>query len=305
MQLAVGDFSLIKPNFFFIGAPKCGTTSIAYALSQHPEIFISNPKEPHFFEKEIPRGIASLRAYESLFLHAKKHHRVVGEASTGYLYSKTAIPAIRSYSPDAKFLVSIRNPYEMAVSLHGHAVRGKYENQEDFNTAWKLQKVRRTGSDIPRACPSPLLLLYEDRCALGDQIERLYGLVSPENICLVFFDDLKNDPAGLYRKIYGFLEVPDAGADHFPVLNQKKHIRWPFVTSVTRALGKAKRGVGINQSFGIADRIVDIISGGPVKTPEIDDDVWEMMDDTFMPQIRKVAYFAGRDLSHWHSHRKI
>ena len=38
-----------KPNLFILGAPKCGTTSIAYYLNQHPEIFVSPYKEPHYF----------------------------------------------------------------------------------------------------------------------------------------------------------------------------------------------------------------------------------------------------------------
>lgn len=294
---------MIKPNFFFIGAPKCGTTSIAHTLSQHPEIFISNPKEPHFFEKEIPRGISSLQAYEALFLKAEKHHKILGEASTGYLYSETAIPAIRSYSPDAKFLVAIRNPYEMAVSLHSHALRGNYENQHDFNIAWKLQKFRRMGSYVPKRCPHPLLLLYEDRCAIGDQIERLYNMVPSENVCLVFFDDLKNNPGRLYSKIYRFLQVSDIGDTYFPVLNRKKDIRWPFLTIATRALGKAKRAIGINESFGIADRLIEIVSKEPSMAPSIDDDVWKMMDETFMPQIKKIAYLSDRKLSHWHYYR--
>lgn len=290
---------MIKPNFFFIGAPKCGTTSIAYHLSQHPNVFISNPKEPHFFEKEILRGITSLKEYESLFLSAKEHHAIVGEASTGYLYSKTAIPEIRSYSPGAKFLVSIRNPYEMAISLHGHAVRGRYENQHDFNLAWKLQDARRMGSDIPDTCISRLLLLYAARCALGDQVERLYNSVPPENVCLVFFDDLKNDPVTLYKKIYRFLEVPDVDAEAFPVLNRKKHLRWPVAASVARILGKAKSAIGINKSLGIADRIVNIASTSNVKKSVIGDDVWKDMDDRFIPQIRKIEYLSGRNLTHW------
>jgi hypothetical protein len=294
---------LIKPNFFFVGAPKCGTTSIAYCLSQHPNIFISNPKEPHFFEKEISRGIKSLKAYESLFLKAEKQHIIIGEASTGYLYSQSAIPAILSYAPDAKFLVAVRNPYEMAVSLHGQALRGKYENQHDFNIAWKLQANRRSGSDIPQACPSSLLLIYEDRCALGDQIERLYSMVDHEKVCLVFFDDLKNNPVKLYNRIYEFLDVStDGQKGNFPVLNQKRRILWPFVTSMTRFMGKAKSRIGINRSLGIADWLVKITSVHQVAKPIINDEVWEDMDDKFMPQIKKIEYFSGQDLSHWYRH---
>lgn len=294
---------MTKPNFFFIGAPKCGTTSIAYHLSQHPNIFITNPKEPHFFEKEIPRGIQSKKAYESLFLKVKQHHTIVGEASTGYLYSQAAIPEIRSCYPESKFLVSVRNPYEMAISLHGQALRGKYENQLDFNVAWKLQRARRRGANLPEACISPVLLLYGDRCALGDQIERLYSMVSPENVCLVFFDDLVNNPAGLYNKIYEFLGVPDFDARDFPVLNQKKHIRWPFVASVVRSLGKAKSAIGINKSLGIADRLMKIASVNPVEKQVIRDDVWLEMDDAFMTQIKKIESFSGRDLRHWYYFR--
>jgi hypothetical protein len=303
--LLFGERFLIKPNFFFVGAPKCGTTSITYRLSQHPNVFISNPKEPHFFEKEIPRGIKSLKKYESLFLKAKKLHKIVGEASTGYLYSHTAIPEILSYSPNAKFLVSVRNPYEMAISLHAQALRGRYEDQHDFSTAWKLQTIRRLGSNIPKSCSSSLLLIYEDRCALGDQIERLFNVVATNKVCLVFFDDLKNNPVKLYNKIYNFLEVPHDSNPKFPVLNQRKHIRWPFLTSVTQFLGKTKIAMGINQSLGIADWFVKITSTNQVENTTIDNDVWKDMDDKFIPQIKKIEYFSDIDLSHWYYYRNI
>jgi hypothetical protein len=39
---------LRKPNFFIIGAPKCGTTSFWTWLSSHPNIFVTPEKEPHF-----------------------------------------------------------------------------------------------------------------------------------------------------------------------------------------------------------------------------------------------------------------
>lgn len=191
----------------------------------------------------------------------------------------------------------------MAISLHGHAVRGRYENQQDFNLAWKLQDARKMGADIPDTCISRLLLLYAERCALGDQIERLYDSVPPENVCLVFFDDLKNDPLSLYKTIYRFLEVPDVEAGTFPVLNQKKRIRWPVAASAARILGKAKSAIGINKSFGIADRLVSIASTSSVNKPVIGDNVWKDMDNRFFPQIRKIEYLTGKSLTHWYCYR--
>jgi hypothetical protein len=292
-----------KPNFFFIGAPKCGTTSIAKVLSQHPNIFISNPKEPHFFEEEIPRGIKSLEAYESLFSKVRNHHRIVGEASTGYLYSKTAVRKILGYSPNAKFLVSVRNPYEMAISLYSHALRGKYENEHDFSMAWKLQEARRSGSNIPKTCCCNLLLLYGDRCALGDQLERLYNMVNHDSVCLVFFDDLRANPAKLYDKIYKFLELAGDQRTEFPSLNKKITLRWQYLPRITHSLGKTKKLFGIYRSLGIANWLMGITSTNEVKRQVISDDVWKDMDEKFVSQIQKIEGITGRDLSYWYYYR--
>jgi hypothetical protein len=43
-----------KPNLFMIGGPKCGTTSFQEYLAGHPHIFMSEPKEPCYFDKDIP-----------------------------------------------------------------------------------------------------------------------------------------------------------------------------------------------------------------------------------------------------------
>ena len=38
-----------RPDFLIIGAPKAGTTALHAALAQHPEVFVSNPKEPKYW----------------------------------------------------------------------------------------------------------------------------------------------------------------------------------------------------------------------------------------------------------------
>jgi len=83
-----------KPNFFILGAPKCGTTSLAMWLSEHPNIFMCPIKEPHYFNTDGLQRIKTLEQYESLFTDAKPEHVAVGEASTHYLYSKEAVPRI-------------------------------------------------------------------------------------------------------------------------------------------------------------------------------------------------------------------
>ena len=77
------------PNLFIVGAAKAGTTSLAYYLSQHPDVFMSKLKEPHHFSAVRPDGkfahavpvVADQSSYLQLFQGADGF-RYRGEAST-------------------------------------------------------------------------------------------------------------------------------------------------------------------------------------------------------------------------------
>jgi hypothetical protein len=107
------------PDFFIVGAPKCGTTALHYYLSGHPSVFMPQEKEPQFFSSDIAglRRHNDLPSYLSLFAGAPKD-ALIGEASPVYLFSRQAIPAILTLRPDAKFIVMMRNPVEMARAFH-------------------------------------------------------------------------------------------------------------------------------------------------------------------------------------------
>ena len=120
------------PNFFIIGAPKAGTTSLYHYLDQHPDIFMSAIKEPHFFAAEIReehfgpelrrrmacenRGlrdflsgpmrekrfggiVADWEDYVRLFANAIDES-ALGEASVCYLWSPTAPGRIAEEDPE-------------------------------------------------------------------------------------------------------------------------------------------------------------------------------------------------------------
>lgn len=66
------------PNLIIIGAMKCGTTSLHNYLNLHPQICMSQDKEPEFFveEKNWPKG---LTWYESFFPYTAK---IIGESTS-------------------------------------------------------------------------------------------------------------------------------------------------------------------------------------------------------------------------------
>ena len=166
--------ALSKPNFFIIGAPKCGTTSLHNYLNSHSQITMSNPKEPHYFSKDIENGgIRNKEKYADCFSHGKRNSTVIGESSTLYLYSKVAVQNIYNYSRDAKFITMVRNPIEIARSFHQVALKVFGEIETDFQKAWFLEENRKSGMNIPIGCIDPKLILYGNIAKLGQQVKRL------------------------------------------------------------------------------------------------------------------------------------
>ncbi|RLG08342.1 MAG: sulfotransferase, partial [Thaumarchaeota archaeon] len=107
-----------KPNFFIVGAPKCGTHAMYTFLKAHPEIFMPERKEFQYFATDLVRGTQyelSEEEYLSYFRIAKDEKRL-GEASTWYLYSKKAASNIKKFNPHAKIIVMLRHPIEMMYS---------------------------------------------------------------------------------------------------------------------------------------------------------------------------------------------
>ncbi|MCW8831678.1 MAG: sulfotransferase domain-containing protein, partial [Gammaproteobacteria bacterium] len=236
-----------KPNFFIIGAPKCGTTSLANWLREHPNIFMpEHPKEPMFFDTDITKHNLSLQQYEKLFHNTNKSHIAVGEASTTYLRSKVAIDKILEYSLNAKFIITVRNPVEMAISGHSQMLYTLHEDITDFQEAWEAQKDRKEGKRIPKKCKDQShKLFYGEVCKIGEQLNKVYQSVSQENIKVIFLDDLKNNPAQTYNETLEFLNVPNDERQDFSAANTRKKPKKVLLSHTLYMLGKTKRALGL------------------------------------------------------------
>ncbi len=216
------------PDFYVIGAPKCGTTALFAFLSTHPGVFLPFDKEPNFFlpstaECNLPR-CRRRSDYLALFAGATEG-QLTGEMSTTYLYYIGAVRRILDVRPDAKFVVAIRRPWEMAQSLHSQLYRTLIEDVKDFERAWRLQEVRRRGERIPRGCAMPEWLQYREVCALGKQLVRLYEIVPRSQVHVMVLDDFRAAPRHEYLKVLRFLHLCDDGRLNFPVVNANQVLR--------------------------------------------------------------------------------
>lgn len=289
-----------KPNFFILGAPKCGTTSLAEWLSQHPSVYVAPDKEPHYFRTDLdPTAVRDLKRYEALFRPASKKHIAVGEASTGYLYSNTAVPNILQYSPFARFIVMVRNPLEMAPSLHQQRIREQNEPIEDFATAWDMQPKRRRGEGAAKWCPDPRLLLYGEICRLGEQLERLYRHVSTERVLVLFLEDVQADPRRSYLRVLDFLGVPDDGRVEFPIVNRAHAPRSQRLRGFVKYLAVLRRRFRIPRFRTGVVAVIHALNLRRVQVAPLPQATRRQLIDYFSDDIARLSRLTGRNLHHW------
>jgi hypothetical protein len=296
------------PNFFIVGAPKCGTTALYRYLSEHPNIFLSRLKEPHFHATDLGTypAVKTLEAYQELFRDRTPEHLRVGEASVYYLRSSEAIPNIHRYNPDALIIGMLRNPVDMVHSLHSQLLYWSEESVPDFETAWRLQPRRRQGLDLPPRSREASLVQYEQIGRLGAQVERLYSVFPRRQVKLILYDDFAASPKAVYDEVIEFLGLPSDGRTEFPRVNDNKRARVAWLgkfirkppPTLRRGYLKLKEAVGEERLEGWRKRVVErntVKERRQPLTPEFRAELVEVFRDDVMLLSRLI----GRDLSHW------
>ena len=298
----------VKPNFFIIGAPKCGTTSLATWLAEHPQIYMSPIKEPFYYSRDINyQLIFKWQDYITLFSDSLPKHIAMGEASTTYLFSKVAVPTIERQLPGSRYIALLRNPVDMAYALHQQRIRSLHEDVIDFYKAWKLSPERRRGNCAPPGCDDPVLLDYQSWCRLGEQLERLLRRVSRERVLVLILDDIRNDAQKNYLETLKFLSVPDDGRVKFPVYNSSREWWTPLLGKALRALGKqitwARYTAHILPQHGIGTmRFLEKFSMRKRPRLPLSLEIREELEDFYLEDIKLLEGLLGRSFQSWLVH---
>jgi hypothetical protein len=224
--------SLRFPDFFVVGAPRCGTTALSRYLSRHPQICFSRPKEPHYFSQidQAPSPDELKKDYlERYFGHQESSHRTTGEGSVSYLYLPGVIEGINELNPEAKFIVLVRNPLTMLPSYHLKMRFLLQEDQADFSTAWELERSRLNGENLPETCLDVRLLMYREAARFGVQIERLFSVAGRDRSLVIVFDDFKKDPLAQYQRTLDFLGVDYDGQTDFEKSYESQMYRYRWL----------------------------------------------------------------------------
>ena len=297
-----------RPNFFIVGAPKCGTTALYEYLRPHPSIFMSKVKEPHFFAKDLGLYpfVKTLDDYTKLFAESGEQHLRVGEASVYYLRSSVAIPNIREFNPEARIIAMFRNPVDMVHSLHSQLLYVSEETVSDFETAWRLQERRSRGLDLPPASRGAFLVQYAEVGRFGTQTQRLLSTFPRAQVKLILYDDFAASPKAVYDEVIQFLGIPHDNRTHFPQINENKSARVSWLRDFYRkppsalrsALRGVKEAVGAEGISAAKKKIVDL-NTVKARRPPLPPELRAELVDAFREEVALLSQLLNRDLSHW------
>lgn len=183
----------MRPNYLVIGAQNCGTTSLCANLGKHPDVFITTPKELHFFSD--PQTFAKGWAWYESHFDGVTTETAVGEGSTTYtrnIHQPDAPGLISTYLPDARLIYMVRHPLRRMETHWLHRRRLKR------NPLWDFERTYR---EIP---------WMVDASLFWRQIGFYRENFSDDRIHVVFFEDYIADPEAELARCFDFLGV-DSG----------------------------------------------------------------------------------------------
>jgi hypothetical protein len=290
-----------RPDFFIVGAPRCGTTTMYELLREHPQVFMPARKEPIYFGSDLTKRKPYLTeaSYLALFELARDERRV-GEASVWYLYSRTAPAEIAAFSPDARIIIMLRDPVEMMHSLHRHLLFAGQEDIEDFAEAIEAEADRAQGRRLPRDPGRPEGLQYRARARYAGDVERWIKAFGRDRVHIILQEDLSADAEGTYRATLEFLGVDEGFQPEFRIVNQHKLVRsrWLQRLSASRLL-LPQRASRLDPFIRAVRRALIRLNMRPQPRPPIPADLERRLRADLAPDVERLGLLLGRELSAW------
>ena len=288
----------MKVDFFIVGAPKAGTTSLYHYLNEHPKIIMSKEKEPDYFSHEALKNqniyyynmqIDTEEKYHSLF-NVERDDSILGEASVSYLFYEDVPAKIKQYNKHAKIIIVLRNPIERAYSHYLMDFRlGLVQNT--------FEEIIYRGSSVSK----DFELHYQQYIEVSQyfsQIERYLKIFGKENIHIIDYEDLQKDQEAVLKNIFLFLEVEtDYQANikkEYNTFSMSKYsiINWFYSFFLFRRIVK----------FILPKKMLKIITTlffQKNKKPILSFDTRFYLQNLFKKDIQQLGVILNKDFSKW------
>lgn len=193
---------IIPLEFLIIGSQKSGTSFVREVLMSHPDVYMPNgKKEMHYFDRDLSRVDEYMRAYD-----CAPSGSVKGEKTPAYMHmSDKRIKLVKSFFPDTKLVLILRNPVERAWSQARMEVS-------------KWNKVDLSSKHVPMLLWNVADIRNKYRSDYFRAIKKWYKHFPPEQVLVLFYDDLERDSHAFIKQIYNHIGV----LPHYPKILEER-----------------------------------------------------------------------------------
>jgi len=273
----------MKPNVFCVGAGKCGTTRLYGLMRAHTQCCASDVKETMYFEHYFDRGVDW---YEKHF-RVDRAHLAIGEVSNTYIFNPEIAARIKSYNPDAKIVVTVRNPIERALSHYLYLKRGGLQ----------LPPFEQAIRD-----PQHEHILW--RGCYFKHMQPYLACFPPEQVQVLVFEDLIADKERYARQFLDFIGVDSA----VPDFDENQYRLRAGKARSPRLARLLKKGANLARDLDLGPLVQKVKNSAVPKLayrniaasekPVIDNALRGRLAEYFRADTAALSEWTGRDLEH-------
>jgi len=292
----------LLPNFICPGAQKSATTTLHDILIQHPNIYLPENKETHFFDKDekYDKGIDF---YLNEYYSDIKNEKIIGDITPGYMFFEDSVKRIyNTLGDNIKIIFMLRNPVERAYSHYWMSYRRTYESKS-FEKGIELEQERIKKCYFNRSHFS-----YIERGYYARQIKRFLEFFPKENMKFVIFEDFINNTENSIEDILSFLNLDD---DYYLKMNKKSNAAFlPKFRKITEFLRKPPNIVKklssvlpIKAKSKIV-KAINKINQQDFDKPKMKTVTKRKLINVYYKDIRELENIINKDLSLWYINSK-
>lgn len=269
-------------HFVCVGPQRTGTTWIYEMLRQHPELCLPEAvKETMFFDLYHDRGIDW---YSQYFQHARPE-QLHGEVAPTYFDASEAPRRIQNLSPNCRIVVTLRDPVERAWSLFLHHLKKGRVSENFWDAVGRIPRIVEAGH-------------------YGRHIPRWQSIFGPEQVTILFLEDIESRPRKMLRSIQRELgvEVKDLPEKRDKSLNGTSMSRYPSIARGVTFLTTKLHKYGLHEVVSAVKKtgVKSLVyTGGEERMPRLSTPIREILAEEYEKDIAFVEEETGRDLTEW------
>jgi hypothetical protein len=313
------------PHFFIAGTVKGGTTSLFNYLSEHPQIYMSPIKEPHYFStdidssrfrpqyrkmvdfniEELLKDANRMKSINAVFIRRQEHYmklfenalpyQILGEASTSYMISDTAAYNIYKVQPSAKIIMMLRNPVMRAYSHYlmnyrSGTVKGTFseELKKDIDALPKGWGISRQ---------------YLEHGLYYSQVKRYFDLFPRENIHIIINEEMSGNTGKAVQDTFHFLGVDINFKPDISIRYNSAHASTSLISSIIFGRKPVRAFLNTIIPSALKEKLYNKLTTNR-KFPQLDGETYEYLQKFYSEDIKKLSQLTGIDFSIWNKKRQ-